>query len=178
MQASEPCRRSSLRRFRVCPSFDSWRSLRLAAWPLAACASALAGCGAFADSDTGRFDPVRVLQPGCGSGELRLLVERRGLRGGHYVVRTEVTVQGQRYMDERASIHEDGSSDWRLYDDHSFAPPTTRADWPLPPAAPLRIDFTLMRPAGRILDRQSLVLQDCASGRIRFRSAVLADGFE
>ena len=136
----------------------------------------LAGCNLAAES--GRFDPLRVLQPGCSSGEFRLLVDRRGLSGGRYLVRTEVTAEGRHYMDELATIHLDGATEWRLYDDHSFAPAAAAARWPLPRGTPLRIDFSLRRPAGQVVDRQSLLIEDCASGRIRFRTAVMADSFE
>ena len=115
---------------------------------------------------------------GCAPGELTLWLSRSGLSGGRYVVRTEVTVDGLRYMDEYATIFQNGLTDWTLFDDHSWSG-GVGAPWPLPRGRPLRIDLTLGRPSGQVLERQAMVLDSCEHGRMRMRSGgLLGSGFE
>ena len=125
-----------------------------------------------------RIELTDVHTTGCASGEFSFWLRRSGLGGGDYVVRTQVTIDGLHYMDERATIFRNGITDWRLFDDHSYSPRALGAPWPMPRGRPMRVLLTFARPTGHVLERQALLLDDCDSGRIRFRTPVMADGFE
>lgn len=140
-------------------------------------AALLAGCEPPAPLEPPRIEVVEVRSTGCAPREFTFWLRRSGLAGGRYVVRTQVMVDGLRYMDEYASIHENGLTDWTLFDDHSWSG-GSGAPWPLPAGRPLRVDLTLGRPAGQVLERQALLFDSCERGRLRFRSALHADGFE
>jgi hypothetical protein len=153
------------------------RRRRARAACLLAAVAVCSGCGE-RGTDRGRFDVLAVQHAGCEPRAFRLAVQRSGFRGGRYLVRTRVEVDGRTYMDERATIHVDGASDWMLYDDYSWPGEAIANPWPLPAGRPLRVELTLLRPSGGIVERQALVFDDCARGRLLLRSALHRDGFE
>jgi hypothetical protein len=124
-----------------------------------------------------QFSVLAVDRPGCDSGEFRLAVMRAGLSGGNYVVRTQVTVGNRVYMDERATIFRNGSSNWRLYEDFSYADSAQRGWFPLPAGELMRVDFTLHRPVGEDLAHETVILDGCDSGRIVHRRPLFSDRF-
>lgn len=144
----------------------------------AAAAAWLAGGLAPALAAPARLELTAVHRTGCGSGEFSFWLRRSGLSGGRYLVRTQVTLDGLQYMDERATIFRNGVTAWTLYDDHSHSPRAIGAAWPMPRGRPLRVELTLSRPSGQVLERQALGLDGCDTGRIRFRTPVMKDGFE
>jgi hypothetical protein len=137
----------------------------------------LAGCYLDAGHTT-RFIPLSVDRSGCNPRDFSLSVRRSGFRGGRYEVRTQVVVDGRVYMDERASVFKRGLSDWILFDDFSHGAVTQPGRWPLPRGRAMRIEFTLQRPEGTVLDRQTLVIDACDSGRVLYRTPVFRDGME
>lgn len=145
---------------------------------LALAAGALGACTPAGTHAPARLEFVQLEQAGCGSREFSFFLRRRNLGGGTYVVRTEAVVDGRHYMDERATIHLNGTYDWTLYDDHSYSPGARGADWPMPAGRPLRVTLTVTRPAGQFVDRQAFGFDGCDSGLLLLRSAVMADGFE
>lgn len=142
---------------------------------------ALLCCGACrppASLPAARFDFISVDRTGCSSGDFTMTVRRSGFGGGNYVLRTEVTVDGLSYMDERATLFRNGLSTWRIFNDHSNGEVRDRGRYPMPAGQRMRVDFTLLRPSGALLDRSALVFDGCEAGRLLLRSALFADGLE
>lgn len=140
--------------------------------------SCLLGSGAGLDAATPALEVLTVGHTGCGNGDFGLQVLRSGLGGGRYVVRTQLTVDGVPRMDERAMIHVNGVTGWRLFDDFSYGstPPPQR--FPLPRGRPMQIELTLQRPNGFVVGREALLVDGCESGRVLARRALHGDGFE
>jgi hypothetical protein len=112
------------------------------------------------------FQVRSVNTTGCNSGNFGLAVERAGLDGSPYFVRTVVTVDGLIYMNESASISVNGASGWNLFNNFSYGAVPNPGTWPIPQNRQLRMDFTLERPVGTILYSWSTVVTSCNQGAI------------
>ena len=120
------------------------------------------------------FQVQSVDAVGCQSGDFRMTVLRAGLDGGAYVLRTVVQGGGLIYMNESAGISINGTSGWSLFNIFDYGPVPNPGTWPIPPGMPLRMDFTLERPAGTILDSWTLNVDGCNTGNITYNGPTSA----
>ena len=114
------------------------------------------------------FKVLSVNTPGCTSGAFSLAVERAGLDGGAYTVHTVVTVGGQIYMNEAASISVNGPSGWNLFNNFTYGAVPNPGTWPIPQKTQVRIDFKLERPVGTVLHAWTTVVSSCNTGTIQY----------
>jgi len=124
------------------------------------------------------FKVLSVDTTGCDSGNFGMTVDRAGLDGGTYTVRTVAKADGQTYMNEAASISVVGQSGWNLFNNFTYdvyEPATNPGTWPIPQNKQLRIDFTLERPVGTILFAWTLVVDGCNTGNILYNLRTARD---
>lgn len=114
------------------------------------------------------FQVQSVNTPGCTSGAFSMTVERAGLDGGSYNVRTVVRVGELIYMNENATISVNGLSGWNLFNNFTYGSVPNQGTWPIPQNSQLRIDFTLERPLGTILYAWTTVVNSCNAGSILY----------
>jgi hypothetical protein len=114
------------------------------------------------------FQVVSVNTPGCTSGAFALSVNRAGLDGGAYNVRTVVRAGELIYMNENATISVNGASGWNLFNNFTYGPVPNQGTWPIPQGSQMRIDFTLERPLGTILYAWTTVVNGCNTGSILY----------
>lgn len=120
------------------------------------------------------FRVLSVDTLGCASGQFGMTVERAGLDGGAYTVRTVVNGGGLTYMNESASVSINGTSGWNLFDNFTYGPVSNPGTWPIPAGTPLRIDFTLERPVGTVLYAWTLAVDGCNTGAITYNGLTSA----
>jgi hypothetical protein len=125
---------------------------------------AATGFASLASAQT--FQVVSVDTLGCNSGNFGMTVERAGLDGGTYQVRTVVTVGALVYMNENASISVNGLSGWNVFNNFSYGPVPNQGTYPIPSGQTMTLDFSLERPVGNILYRWRLVVDGCDTGNI------------
>lgn len=132
------------------------------------------------------FKVQSVNTTGCTSGAFSFIVERAGLDGSPYTVHTTVTVGGQIYMNESASISINGQSGWTLFNNFTYGAVSNPGAWPIPQNTQVRIDFKLERPVGTVLHAWTTVVSSCNVGNIQYngqgtdlplRSRTLALGY-
>lgn len=138
---------------------------RIARW-LSAATLALAATGFATIASAQTFQVVSVNTTGCDSGNFGMTVERAGLDGGTYFVRTVVTVGAFVYMNENASISVNGLSGWNVFNNFNYGPVPNQGTYPIPSGQTMTLDFSLERPVGNILYRWRLVVDGCDTGNI------------
>lgn len=143
-------------------------TLLLALAPLALVASPARAAGE-------TFEVLSVNTTGCTSGAFGMTVERAGLDGGNYVVRTQVTVDGLSYMNESATISVNGNSSWNVFDTFTYGAVPNQGTYPIPQNKQMRLQFTLERPTGTILYDWTLVVDGCNSGNVLFNGLTASD---
>jgi hypothetical protein len=118
------------------------------------------------------FQVLSVDTTGCNSGNFGMTVQRANLDGGTYTVRTVVTVAGDIYMNEAATISVNGNSGWSVFDNFSYGPVPNQGTYPIPSGETMTLDFTLERPQGTILYAWRLIVDGCDTGNILFNDEV------
>lgn len=117
----------------------------------------------------------QVTAAGCGSNEWALILAFDGIDGaGGYSTRTRVTSGGLVYMDEGVDWDVyNGTEDWNLYANASYAP--TTGAWPIPAGQAMTAVFTLERPKGTVLASWTLVAASCSSMALLYNGPTSAD---
>jgi hypothetical protein len=114
------------------------------------------------------FKVQSVNTTGCTSGAFGLSVVRAGLDGSPYTVHTVVTVGGQIYMNEAASVSTNTVSGWNLFNNFTYGAVPNPGTWPIPQNTQVRIDFKLERPVGTVLHAWTTVVTSCNAGSIQY----------
>ena len=121
------------------------------------------------------FKVLSVNTTGCDSGNFGMTVERAGLDGGNYIVRTVATVDDLVYMNEEASISVNGTTGWNLFDTFTYGAVPNPGTWPIPQNKQLHLQFTLERPKGTVLHDWTLVVDGCNTGNVLYNDLTASD---
>jgi len=114
------------------------------------------------------FEVISIDNLGCASGDFEMTIEKTNLDGADYTIHTVVNSGGLIYMNEDASVSDNGFESWRLFDLFNYGAVANPGTWPIPAGQELVIDFTVERPKGTVLYAWTLIVDGCDTGNISY----------